>query len=56
MQWTSGDPLSSLQDISQPASNLVEAGEEQPEERSEIIGREDPVEIEEALMDIVVMR
>ena len=54
MLSTSGDPLPSLQDSPQPASNLVEVGEELREERSEIIGREDTVEIEEALVDMIV--
>ena len=45
-----------LRDIPQPASDLVEVGEEQPEERSEIVGREDIVEIEEAWVDMIVVR
>ena len=51
---TSGDPLPSLRGSPQPASDLVEVGEELREERSEIIGREDTVEIEEALADMIV--
>ena len=51
---TSGDPLPSLQGNPQPASDLVEVGEELQEERSEIVGREDTVEIEEALVDMIV--
>ena len=46
----------SLQDIPQPASDLVEVGEKQLEERSEIVGREDTVEIEEAWVDMIVVR
>ena len=51
---TSGDPLPSLRGSPQPASDLVEVGEELREERSEIVGREDTVEIEEALVDMIV--
>ena len=51
---TSGDPLPSLQGSPQPASDWVEVGEELREERSEIVGREDTVEIEEALVDMIV--
>ena len=54
MLLTSGDPLPSLRDSPQPVSDLVEVGEELREERSEIVGREDTVEIEEALVDIIV--
>ena len=51
---TSGDPLPSLRGSPQPALDLVEVGEELQEERSEIVGREDTVEIKEALVDIMV--
>ena len=37
-------------------SDLVEVGEELQEEKSETVGREDTVEIEEALVDMVVRR
>ena len=53
MLLTSGDPLPSLRGSAQPASDLVEVGEELREERSEIIGREDTVEIKEALVDMI---
>ena len=50
-----GDPLPLLQDSLQPVSDCVEVGEELPEERSESVGREDTVEIEETLIDMIVM-
>ena len=53
---TSGDPLPSLRGSPQPVSDLVEVGKELQEERSEIIGREDTVEIKEALVDMVERR
>ena len=53
---TSGDPLPWLRGSPQPASDLVEVGEELREERSEIVGREDTVEIKEALVDMIVRR
>ena len=54
MLLTSGDPLPSLRGSPQPALDLVEVGEELQEERNEIVGREDTVEIEEALVDMIV--
>ena len=56
MRWTSGDPLPFPQGNPQPASDWVEVGEELREERSEIVGREDTVEIKKALIDIMVRR
>ena len=53
MLSTSGNPLPSLRGSPQPASDLVEVGEELREEGSESTGREDTVEIEETLIDIV---
>ena len=53
MLLTSGDPLPSLRGSPQPVSDRVEVGEELREERSEIVGREDTVEIEEALLDMI---
>ena len=53
--WTSGDSLLLFRDIFQPVFDLVEEGEGLWEEGSETKGREDTVEIEEALMDMVVM-
>ena len=44
-----------FQDIPQPVFDLVEEGEGLQEERSETEGREDTVEIKEALVDMVVV-
>ena len=54
MLSTCGDPLPSLRGSPQPASARVEVGEGLREVRSETEGREDTVEIEDALVDMVM--
>ena len=54
MLLTSEDPLPSLRGSPRPASDLVEVGEELREERNETEGREDTVEIEEALVGMIM--